>query len=245
MRVFLKERLKLNQDERSLLYRYDSYLGWFPRENSQQQFMGSRSIQVEHNSRGFRDAEPVIGTTPRMVFLGDSFVWGYDVEKGERFTEKLNRELPDWTVYNFGVSGYGTDQEYLLLEQEYDFYDPHIVFLVFCTDNDEDDNSRNERYGGYYKPYFEVHDGNIELRGTPVPITEKYFLQTHPTLAQFYWVRLLAKVYFALTTPSHLDLKNPTYAILKHLQTICSQSGGAFPCRVTTSPPGTRNIPEG
>ena len=228
MRLFLQDRLKVDQDERSLLYRYDPHLGWFPKANSQQTFVGSRPIHVEHNGRGFRDAEHRVGTNPRIVFLGDSFVWGYDVERVERFSEKLSRKLPNWAVYNLGVSGYGTDQEYLLLKQEYDFYHPQIVFLIFCTDNDEDDNSRNERYGGYFKPYFEVQDGRVQLRGTPVPKTEKHFFQNHPTLTQWYWVRLLARVYFALTTPPHLNLNNPTTDILLHMQRFVHGRGGLF-----------------
>ena len=132
MRFLLKKRLSIHKDERNLNYRYDEELGWFPVENSKQSYEGSRSIKVEHNSRGFRDSDHIVDTKPRIIFVGDSFVWGSDVEKQERFTEKLRGKLTNWSVYNLGVSGYGTDQEYLLLKRHYDFYSPNIVFLVFC-----------------------------------------------------------------------------------------------------------------
>src|SRR5947209_2435634 len=48
----------LYQDERSLMYRYDATLGWFPVENSKNLFTGFRTITAAHNSRGFRGPEP-------------------------------------------------------------------------------------------------------------------------------------------------------------------------------------------
>ena len=164
MGIVFRKRLLLQHDERNLTYRYDPELGWFPMANSRKTFTGGRTIQVEHNARGFRDVEHVIGTKPRSVVLGDPFVWGYDVEQPERFTEKLRAGLPTGRFTTSGVSGYGTDQEYLLLKREYEFYKPQIVFLVFCRDNDEDDNTRNMRYGAFYKPYFTVATTGLTLR---------------------------------------------------------------------------------
>jgi hypothetical protein len=225
VRIVYKSRLPVHQDERNLTYRYDSILGWFPRENSKKSYTGSRPIDIAHNSRGFRDDEHIIGTKPRMIFLGDSFVWGYDVNKSERFTEKLRLVLPDWSIYNLGVSGYGTDQEYLLLQQHYDFYMPNIVFLLFCTSNDEIDNSYNRRYRGYYKPYFVMNGIHLELRGTPVPKSENYFFVDHSILAQSYLVRLLVKSSFKFTNPLYLKLDNPTQKLLEHLHEFVEKRG--------------------
>ncbi|MHC4268507.1 MAG: hypothetical protein ACYSTS_08585 [Planctomycetota bacterium] len=228
MRVFLKDRLYVIKDERNLTYKHDSLLGWFPIANSKNSYKGSRSVNVEHNSRGFRDHEHLIDTKQRIVFLGDSFVWGYDVEKSERFTEKLLIALSNYSIYNLGVSGYGTDQEYLLLKQNYDFYMPDIVFLLFCTENDEEDNSRNERYGGYYKPYFVIDGSNLELKGTPVPKSENYFFANHDILAQLYWFRLFAKLYFKFTRPPYLKLGNPTHAIIANIHEFVKSRGAQF-----------------
>ena len=123
------------------------------------------------------DDEYVKSNKPVIMFLGDSFVWGYDVEKEERFTEKLRKYMPDWSIYNLGVSGYGNDQEYLLLQKYYDKFRPEIVFVVFCTDNDRDDNSYNNINGGYFKPYFEIEEGNLKLKDQPVPLSANYYLK--------------------------------------------------------------------
>src|ERR1041385_5073108 len=152
LRLFFRESLGTEKDEKSLMYRYDAQLGWFPEPNSKHVFTGSRTITVQHNSRGFRDIEPLKTGKPAIAFLGDSFVWGVDVEASERFTDKLQARHPEWNVYNLGVSGYGTDQEYLLLDKYFDEYKPRVVFLIFCSSNDDSDNCWNIR-GGYYKPY--------------------------------------------------------------------------------------------
>jgi len=69
-------------DERSLAYRYDDQLGWFPKANDELTYTGSRKIHIAHNDRGFRDLDhDAQKTRPRLIFLGDSFVWGYDVEQ--------------------------------------------------------------------------------------------------------------------------------------------------------------------
>jgi hypothetical protein len=227
MGILFRDHLVLHRDERNLTYRYDPELGWFPISNSKKTFTGSRTIHVEHNSRGFRDTDHVVDTKPRIIFLGDSFVWGYDVEQKERFTDKLRDQLAGWSVYNLGVSGYGTDQEYLLLKRQYDFYRPQIVFLVFCRDNDDEDNSRNVRYGVYYKPYFTVDGAGLSLRGVPVPKSENYFFSQHYVLAKSNWVRLFTRAYFILNAPADfVALRSPTQAIITDMQRFIDSKGG-------------------
>src|SRR5882762_6466773 len=164
LRIFCRESLGRVEDEKTLTYRYDSELGWFPVPNTTKRFTGSRTITVTHNSQGFRDFEraPAPGDKPAIIFLGDSLVWGFDVEAQERFTDKLQAKHPEWSVYNFGVSGYGTDQEYLLLQKHFDEYHPKVVFLVICGDNDNEDNAWNIR-GGYYKPFYTLEGGRPKV----------------------------------------------------------------------------------
>ena len=247
---WFRDQLVLQQDERNLTYRYDADLGWFPIASSKKIFTGSRAIHVEHNSRGFRDIEHVIGAKPRMVVLGDSFVWGYDVEQSERFTERLRAKLTDWSIYNLGVSGYGTDQEFLLLKKQYDFYRPQIVFVVFCTDNDDADNSRNTRYGVYYKPYFTFAGGALTLQGVPVPKSENYFFAQHPLLARSNWVCLLARIYFILTAPAnYVAAQNPSQEIIASMARYVQAQGAQLLVGLQSSYPaleqflGAQKIP--
>jgi len=223
LRYYFARNLMVHEEERSLLYRFDDRLGWFPKTDSINAFTGSRTVSVVHNSRGFRDIEHTRNDKPGIAFIGDSFVWGYDAEQSERFTEKLRSKISGWEVYNLGVSGYSTDQEYLLLKQQYDYYKPRLVFLVFCTYNDDYDNTTNTIGDGtYYKPYFEVYDQKIYLEGVPVPKSLTYFARQHPLLAKSYVVRLLIRA----TSPKIVRKEfPPTAAILQEMDDYLRQQG--------------------
>ncbi len=72
-------------------------------------------------------------------------VWGLDAEADERFTEPEKPRIADSKNLAAGVSGYGTDQEYLLLKKLWPQVKPAVVVLIFGTDNDRLDNSRGRR----------------------------------------------------------------------------------------------------
>jgi hypothetical protein len=200
-------------DERNLAYRYDSTLGWFPTENKQGRYTDTRTISYRDNPDGFRDSPHGRKTRPRVAFLGDSFVWGYDVEQDERFTERLRQAWPEREVLNLGVSGYGTDQEYLLLRRFYERHRPDLVVLVVFPDNDREDNSTNLRYEGYYKPYFVTTEGRLEERGIPVPRSANYYRVQAPWLFESRLFNLALGGYSRIAWPE-LHNPDPTIPIL-------------------------------
>jgi hypothetical protein len=206
--------------------------------NSVRQVTGARTVTAHHNSEGFRGPEHVINDDKSVIiFLGDSFTWGVDAEEPERFTDKLQARHPEWRIYNFGVSGYGTDQEYLLLQKYYDEYKPSVVFLMFCTDNDDSDNRWNVRHGGYYKPYCTVEDTRLKLNGIPVPRAEKVFYSEHSALRHSYLVRLFAKSYYKLTAPPAVENPNPTGPLVRDMQKFVLSKHAKFLLGLTHSHP--------
>jgi len=206
LRTFFGSRFALADDERSLAYRHDPELGWFPLASSEREIQGTRLFHARHNARGFRDPEHGPKTRPRLVVLGDSFVWGFDVEAEERFTERLRERLPGVDVANLGVSGFGTDQTLLLFQREASFYAADAVVLVFAAENDREDNVTNRRYGPYYKPYFEHGvSGGLALRGVPVPRSVPYLVEGHPWLG---WSALARAAY-----QSGLDVRHPAVTV--------------------------------
>ncbi len=237
LRLFFGARLTVVEDERHLLYRYDATLGWFPAPNTRERVRASRMFTVMHNSAGFRDREHAPGERDVIVFLGDSFVWGYDVNANERFTDKLQARHPGWNVYNLGVSGYGTDQEYLLLQKYFASCKPRVVFLIFCTETDDLDNSTNVRYGGYYKPYCTVQGTRLELHGVPVPRGERVWLAEHDGLAHSYLVRLLVRTYFKPKSPPTLQNPSPTGAIIRDMQKFVQSQGAQLLVGITDRNP--------
>jgi hypothetical protein len=212
----------------ALAYRYDPELGWFPAAHSQSRFTGSRSIQIAHNSLGLRDVE--LGSLPRnaVLFLGDSLVWGYDAEQNERFTERLRETMPEHTIVNAGVAGYGTDQEFLLLQRLWERIQPAVVVLIFCTRNDRRDNSTNSRYDGYYKPYLvRLPDGRTEFRGQPVPKSRRAYF-TENWWAQNIWlVRVAISAYVALRHPV-VEVPDPTEQLIDMMRRFVEARGAKF-----------------
>ena len=213
----------------TLGYRYDRTLGWAPVPNSHKTFTYHHTITIAHNRDGFRDQEPVFDQRPAMVFLGDSFVWAYDVEASDRFTEVLRRRHPEWRVFNFGVCGYSTDQEYLQLKQHFASYQPKVVFLVFCTENDDVGNRSNICGDDwYFKPYYLVGAQGLELRGVPVPRSERVLFLQHPWLFKPYLVRLGLRAWQRAFDPTPRFDKSPTPDIIAALKRYVTGRGAAF-----------------
>jgi len=237
LRLFFHQNLALVQDERNLMYRYDSELGWFPIPGSEKIYTGARTISVRHNSEGFRGPEFQMDDRPRIMFLGDSFVWGVDAEEDERFTAILSQRHPKWSVYNLGVSGYGTDQEYLLLQRTFQRFMPDVVFLIYCAENDDSDNCWNLRHGGYFKPYCVVEGTQLRLCGIPVPRSYPVFCSEHRWLTKSYVVRLMARAYYRLKSPPALHNPNPTGPILRDLQKYVQSRRAVFLIGLTRSHP--------
>ena len=238
LRIFWTSDFPQLQDEKNLMYRYDEGLGWFPIPGSQRTIRTpTRTFTAVHNRQGFRDSEFAASQKPGIVFLGDSFVWGYDVESAERFTDKLQTRHSEWAVYNFGVSGYGTDQEFLLLKQFFDQYQPRVVFVVFCSENDPGDNRRNVRNLGYFKPYYVTNEHGLELRGVPVPHSERSLYSGHPLLFGPYVMRLLGRAWCKLQHPPRLINQDPTGAILDALNQYVRDKGARLVVGLTDPQP--------
>jgi hypothetical protein len=228
LRICDFRELREGVSERSLGYRYDAELGWMPEPNSRSRVTNARTVDVRHNSMGLRDEELSGDDRPSIVFLGDSFVWGLDAEAGERFTELLKRKLPQYKVLATGVSGYGTDQEYLLLRRLWPQVKPAIVVLVFCADNDRLDNSSNIRYEGYQKPYFVIgDDGQPELKGQPVPISRQQYFKDVWLVRNLWLARIAVSVYLKAMHPV-LFVPDPTEKLVGTIRAFVEGNGAKF-----------------
>lgn len=130
----------------------------FPYISTEDGFNGEISI----NSFGFRDKDfnkEKTGGVFRIAVLGDSFEEALQVELDDTFQKILERALNEYLgservseepggfkmaeVYNFGVSGYGTDEEWLVLKEKVWQFKPDMVILAF-TPNDIGDTYKNK-----------------------------------------------------------------------------------------------------
>ncbi len=154
-------------------YIEDADLGGALRPGAQGRYEQEGDAYVEINSAGMRDREHAVRKPPgtlRIAVLGDSFAEAMQVDRERAFWAVLEQRLkacpalgghkPE--VLNFGVSGYGTAQEYIALQHRVWRYDPDIVLLAFFTGNDV---RNNERYlnGGVPAPYFVLKGNQLVL----------------------------------------------------------------------------------
>jgi len=210
------------------IYNYDAELGWFPVPNSDVTFTGMRAIRARHNSLGLRDIEHDTTPRPTIAFVGDSFVWGYDAEENERFTEVLRARMPERRIVNAGVTAYGTDQEYLALRRLWDRIKPDVVVLVVCVDNDRKDNTVNTRNDGPYKPYFAMtSDGGGDFKGIPVPWSRHLYFADN-WLARNSWVVRVAVSAYVLITNPQVRVPDPTERLIGMMREFVQSKGATF-----------------
>ncbi len=113
----------------------------------------------------------------RILVFGDSFTAGDSVRNEERYTDVLEQSLPGTEVLNFGVSGTGTDQQYLIFREEAAGFEYDLLVIAVLVENIRRITARYRPYQDetgatvyYAKPYFELGpDDELTLRGTPVP----------------------------------------------------------------------------
>ena len=111
----------------------------FPPNLSYETHFNGSIVYYSHNSLGLRDKEHNItkpDNTFRIIILGDSFTYGYLLNLSDSYPYILSRLLNEnpptnlsFEVFNFGIPGYGTEQEVALLEEYGLRYKPDIVVL--------------------------------------------------------------------------------------------------------------------
>lgn len=214
LKIFQPDYLEIPTSEFAMQFRPDPELRW----------LGDRAPM--HNSLGLRDVEFEPASKPTILFLGDSMVWGNGVERRERFTDLLRPRLPDLTLVNAGISGYGTDQEYLLLTKLWDRIRPAVVMLVVCVQNDRNDPA-NVRYEAY-KPYFELTpDGSGAFRGQPVPRSRHLYFKDNWLAENLWLARFAISAYVELRNP-RIRVPDPTERLLGMVQDFVRDNGATF-----------------
>ena len=154
-----------------LFYQYDADLGVVLRSGAEGWWKEEGKAYIRINSAGLRDREHARAKPPRtfrIAVLGDSYAEAMQVPMEETFWSVLERQLKgcpalarrEPEVINFGVSGYGTAQELLMLSHRVWPYNPDIVLLAFFAGNDVRNNSRVLEQDDL-RPYYVFQNGEL------------------------------------------------------------------------------------
>jgi hypothetical protein len=129
----------------------------------------------------------------RIIVFGDSFTAGDGISNGYRYTDILEKAVDNLEVYNFGLSGSGTDQQYLIYKEFAEGMEYDLMIIAVLVEN-------IRRVAGHYriwndekgqpvyyaKPYFVIDNGMLTLKNVPpkkascieseIPEEEKEFI---------------------------------------------------------------------
>lgn len=94
--------------------------------------------QIRTNSMRFRGPEMTFDPNAyRILFIGDSFTFGWGVEDNEAYPavlkKMIEKSMPDLNVqvYNYGHWGYAFDQEYMTIKDKISVIKPHMIVQGF------------------------------------------------------------------------------------------------------------------
>jgi lysophospholipase L1-like esterase len=106
----------------------------------------------------------------KFFFLGDSYTQSVEVSNEHAFFNILKDSL-NIEVFAFGQSGYGTLQEYMILDKYLDLIQPDLIVLQTCDNDFLDNHFVLEREGGYNvrlrRPYLTLN--NEVVYRMPIP----------------------------------------------------------------------------
>ena len=111
----------------------------------------------------------------RALLFGDSFTAGDGVSNGKRYGDLLEALILGLEVYNFGLPGTGTDQQYLAYREFAANIEHDLLILAVTVENIGRVASRFRPYVNeqgetvvYAKPYYVLEGGRLTLRNVPV-----------------------------------------------------------------------------
>jgi carbamoyltransferase len=170
----------LQQTTHRMVIRYHSEMGHLYVPNLRARIPHERGgYSVVTNGQGFRsDVEFVSERSgrPRILVFGDSFTAGDGCDNAERFAELTGAALGA-EVYNYGVSGTGTDQQLLIFEKFARNVSADLIVLGVYVENIERNkvgfreslDRVSQRRLLVPKPYFTLGQDGLALHHVPVP----------------------------------------------------------------------------
>jgi len=162
------------------LMRYHPRIGYTYMPNAKLRLpWGNGGYLVRANATGFRsDREFVQERKPgtyRALIFGDSQTAGDGVANAQRYTDLLERALPDFELNNYALSGTGPDQQFLAY-QEFSTVEHDLLIIALYVENIQRVKSRvvksRDQSGEEVfraKAYYQIENDELVLHHVPVP----------------------------------------------------------------------------
>ncbi|HMG68662.1 MAG TPA: hypothetical protein VK588_13280 [Chitinophagaceae bacterium] len=162
------------------IYEYHPIIGYRFIPNLQtrvQHESGGYLIKV--NSLGFRSEfefnPKKTGNYKRILLFGDSYTAADGVSNKKRYSDLLMQMLPGTEIYNFGMPGTGTDQQYLIYKEYAKDIEHDLIMIVVLVENIRRVNAQYRFYLNdknekilFQKSYFQLQNKKLVLKNIPV-----------------------------------------------------------------------------
>ena len=148
----------------------DDVLGWGTTENFHSEYWEKDAADNKYFVRyktvrhGFRKFGDVYSKKAKILILGDSFTNGAQVSNDKTYYGILKRQLPV-EIFAYGGSGFGTLQEYMILDRYIDEIKPSLIIWQYCGNDFINNSYELERLSyvnnnGMRRPYL-TQDGQV------------------------------------------------------------------------------------
>jgi len=131
-----------------------------------------RTVTNRYFEHGFKRWGVLDNEHKAVLIIGDSFTHMPWVSNGEEWYAYLERDFEQLEFFVFGSAGYGSLQQFSVLDEHFDTIKPNVILWQFCT-NDYGDNlyelDREEYpFSNYaFRPYLE---GDEIVYRLPLPL---------------------------------------------------------------------------
>lgn len=160
----------------------DEVLGWKCKENYE--WEGTLKdvsdvaypVEISFGKDGFRKYNSQPNAKTKFLLIGDSYTQSVEVSDEKTFF-KIWEDSLDINLFVYGMAGYGTFQQLMILEKHLNEINPDVVMIQYCA-NDFIDNyweleEKSAYRVGLTRPYFS--DTGKAIYKNPVSSTRKWF----------------------------------------------------------------------
>jgi hypothetical protein len=149
---------------------FSDYVGWQARENIhwKKEIDGYGEIEFSTSKYGFRVFGNIDTNKFKIFVIGDSYTHGTTVSDGNTYYDYLRKNHDNIEIFAYGAGGYGSLQEYMILNKYFDMIKPDMILWQFCS-NDIINNSfeleslSNINNSHNTRPYYDYEIGQITL----------------------------------------------------------------------------------
>jgi|GEM_PF-855094 len=163
LRTFFYVKNRIDARERN----FQEYLGWETAANLSKKEVVKDYGEIIYSTGkyGFRKFGDVKSDKIKLFVIGDSFTAAHSVSDGDAYYNFLEKHNENIEMFAYGGGGYGSLQEFMILDRYFDEIRPDVVLWQFCS-NDFVNNCHELESASLFnnnqmtRPYYS--DGHIE-----------------------------------------------------------------------------------